>query len=207
MRLQAQFGILLMLASLPVCASIVAGGDAHLPRFFLQKTAQGQSKGTEHEAPVQPGKWLQKFRDLPPDQRLKALESDPDFKKLTPEQQQALRDRLHHFNSLPQEEQDRRAKWIEVLGSLPPEQRHKIQTSAKQLQELPDDRKNVVRRAVKDLSEMTEAQRNSIMQSDKFKQTFSDNERDIIATMVPPRALMQEKTGAVVGSGAPTPHK
>src|SRR5262245_56363010 len=40
------------------------------------------------------GDWLQAHKDLPPDQQLKLLESDPNFKKLPPQRQNELRERL-----------------------------------------------------------------------------------------------------------------
>ncbi len=47
------------------------------------------------------GDWLQAHKDLPLDQQLKLLESEPGFKKLPADRQAALRERLKKFNSLP----------------------------------------------------------------------------------------------------------
>ena len=51
------------------------------------------------------GDWLRRYKDLPPDEQERALQSDPAFQKLPPARQELLRQRLQHFSSLPPQQQ------------------------------------------------------------------------------------------------------
>jgi hypothetical protein len=55
------------------------------------------------------------------------------------------------------------------------------------MQQLPPDRRNMVRTAVRDLSALPPGQREQIIDSNRFKSTFSPEERDIMrgATRLP----------------------
>ena len=86
------------------------------------------------------GDWLQAHKDLPPDQQLKLLESEPAFKRLPAERQNALRERLKKFNSLPADKRNQALKRMEFLAKLTPQQRQQLREANQQLQTLPQDR-------------------------------------------------------------------
>src|SRR6476646_9277431 len=86
------------------------------------------------------GDWLQAHKDLPLDQQLKLLESDPKFKKLPADRQNALRERLKKFNSLPPDKRQQAFQRMEFLAKLTPQQRQQLRDANTQLQGLPPDR-------------------------------------------------------------------
>jgi len=126
------------------------------------------------------GEWLKKNKDLPLEQQQKNLQNDPNFKALPPQRQQQLMDRLQRFNSLPPQQKDRVIQRMETFDRLTPEQQQQARGVFNQFRTLPDERKGMVRRAYRDLQMMPPSQRQQILESDKFKSTFSDDERNLL---------------------------
>jgi hypothetical protein len=148
---------------------------------------------------VQPnkmGQWLQNHKNLPPDQQEKLLESDPNFKKLPLERQQQLRDRLRKFNSLPPEQRERALNRMQYMASLTPAQRQEIRDAGRELQGLPQDRQVMVHKALRHLRQMDPQERQQVMDSDRFKSTFSEQERGIITRL----AAINPQEAASTGS-------
>jgi hypothetical protein len=136
-----------------------------------------------HSGPQQQGHvgdWLRRYKDLPPDEQERALQSDPAFQRLTPERQQQLRQRLVHFSSLPPQQQLRMLNRMDTWEHLTPEQKQQARQIFKQMQQLPPDRQRMVQTAVRDLRAMPPDQREKIIDSDRFKGMFSDQEREMM---------------------------
>jgi phage-related protein len=148
------------------------------------------------------GEWLESHKNLPPDQQLKALESDPKFQKLPPDRQAALRERLRKFNSLPPEQRDRALQRMDFMQSLTHEQREQIRDANQKMQALPQDRRVAVHTALRHLRQMSPEQRQQVFASDRFRNTFSGQEQEILkqlATINPPfgsSSTFQPKSGA-----------
>jgi hypothetical protein len=162
---------------------------------FLQATQQktpnaanrpGQKGGRKM------GEWLEAHKNLPPDQQLKLLESEPAFKKLPPERQNALRDRLKKFNSLPPEKREQAFQRMQFLASLSQQQREQLRDASQQLRGLPPERQLAVHKALRHLRQMPPAERQQVIQSDRFRSTFSDQEQKLIGQMA---ALPGEAAG------------
>jgi hypothetical protein len=126
------------------------------------------------------GDWLRRYKDMPAGEQERALQNDPQFRHLRPEQQQQLRQRLQHFSNLPQQQQQRMLNRMETWEHLTPEQKQQARQVFGQMQQLPPDRRRMVTSAVHDLRAMPPAQREQIIESDRFKGTFSPQERDIV---------------------------
>jgi len=133
------------------------------------------------------GDWLRRYKDLPPDEQEKALQNDPAFRKLPPARQQRLRERLQTFSTLPPQQQLRVLNRMETWEHLTPEQKHQARQTFRQMQQLPPDRRRLVHKAIDDLRAMPPDQREQVINSDRFKRTFSDQERDLMrgATRLP----------------------
>jgi hypothetical protein len=129
------------------------------------------------------GDWLQAHKNLPPDQQLKLLENDPNFKKLPPARQAELRERLMKFNSLPPEKREQALKRMEFLAKLTPQQRQQLRDANQQLQGLPEDRRVAVHKAVRHLRQMPPDERQQVLASDHFRSTFSDQEQKLISQL------------------------
>jgi hypothetical protein len=126
------------------------------------------------------GDWLRRYKDLPPEEQEKALQSDPTFQKLPPARQQILRQRLQHFSSLPPQQQLQMLNRMETWEHLTPEQKQQARQIFRQMQQLPPDRQRMVRTAVRDLRAMPPDQRERVIDSDRFKGMFSDQEREMM---------------------------
>lgn len=137
----------------------------------------GQKRG------YQMGEWLRTHKDLPLDQQLKLLESDPQFKRLTPDHQNALRDRLKKFNSLSPKQRDQALKRMQFLARLTPQQRQQLRDASQQLQGLPPERRVAVHKALRHLRQMPPDQRKQVLESDDFRSTFSDQEQKLIGQL------------------------
>ena len=64
----------------------------------------------------------------------------------------------------------------ETWEHLTPEQQEQV----RRMQQLPPDRRRMVRAAARDLSAMPEEQREQVINSERFKGTFSDQEREML---------------------------
>ena len=156
------------------------------PVALLQATPQKSPNSANHPAQKggrKMGDWLQAHKDLPLDQQLKLLESDPHFKKLPPERQNELRDRLKKFNSLPPDKREQALQRMEFLAKLTPQQRQELRSANEQLKGLPPERQVAVHTALRHLRQMPLAERQQVIQSDRFRSTFSDQEQKLISQL------------------------
>jgi Protein of unknown function (DUF3106) len=172
---------------------VTAAGLAAAPLSAQQQRRENRGQGNApvfrgggafHRPPGQhAGDWLRKYKDVPPAQQQKALESDPQFRNLPPERQERLKERLQRFNSLPPERQQRILNRMETWEHLTPDQQQKARDAFGRFRQLPDDRRNMVRSAVRDLQQMSPEDRQRVVNSDRFKSQFTDNERGILNEM------------------------
>ena len=169
------FGTMLLGATLALAQTQPAGPAAQPNN--PQAAAPAHPKGPRH------GDWLRKYKDLPPDQQMKALEADPNFKKLPPERQEALRQRLAKFNSLPPEQREKIVKRMRRFENLTPAQREQARELAKRYRDIPPERRQKMRAAMHDLAQMSPDDRNKALDSDQYRSDFSDNEREIMRGM------------------------
>ena len=156
------------------------------PVLLVQATPQKSPNGGNHSAQKnghKMGDWLQAHKDLPLDQQLKLLESEPGFKKLPADRQAAFRERLKNFNSLPPEKRAQALQRMEFLSKLTPQQRQELRSANEQLKGLPPERQVAVHTAVRHLRQMPSAERQQVIQSDNFRSTFSDQEQKLISEL------------------------
>ena len=164
--------------------SLMAGAQAGPPRA-------PQAKGRRPMPPRarRAGDWIRAHSKLPPAEQEKALENDPEFKKQSPERQAELRRRLRYFNSLPPRQRERALRRWEILETYSPEQREQIRQAQQELRSLPELRRLMIHRAVRALHRMTPEGRQQVYQSDRFHNTFSQQEQNILKRltgMTPP---------------------
>jgi hypothetical protein len=156
------------------------------PVALLQATPQKSPNGANHSAQKgghKMGDWLQAHKDLPLDQQLKLLESEPGFKKLPADRQAAFRERLKNFNSLTPEKRAQALQRMEFLSKLTSQQRQELRSANEQLKGLPPDRQVAVHTALRHLRQMPPAERQQVIQSDRFRSTFSDQEQKLISQL------------------------
>jgi uncharacterized protein DUF3106 len=181
-----------MLANVSLAQKTTPHAPPPRPTPMPQQQAPVPQQHVSRPQPAHPqqghaGDWLRRYKDLPPEEQERALQSDPAFQKLPPAQQQLLRQRLQHFSSLPPQQQLRMLNRMETWEHLTPEQKQQARQIFGQMQQLPPERRRLVHKAIDDLRQMPPDQREQIINSDRFKGMFSDQEREMMrgATRLP----------------------
>lgn len=126
------------------------------------------------------GDWLRKHKNLSAEDQERALENDARFQELPPERQERFRRRLRWFNSLPQEKRERILDRMETFEHLPPEQQERIRNLFGRMRRLPPERRQAVRQAARRLREMPPGERTRALNSPRFRNDFSEQERELI---------------------------
>jgi hypothetical protein len=174
------------LITLNVPSRVSTSAHRPAPVLLVQATPQKSPNGANHSAQKggrKMGDWLQAHKDLPLDQQLRLLESEPGFKRLPADRQAALRERLKKFNSLTPAQRDQAVKRMEFLSKLTPQQRQELRDANQQLKGLPPERQVAVHTALRHLRQMPPAERQQVIQSDRFRSTFSDQEQKLIGQL------------------------
>jgi hypothetical protein len=174
------------LITLNVPSRVTTSAHRPAPVLLVQATPQKSPNGANHSAQKggrKMGDWLQAHKDLPLDQQLKLLESEPGFKRLPADRQATLRERLKKFNSLTPAQRDQAVKRMEFLSKLTPQQRQELRDANQQLKGLPPERQVAVHTALRHLRQMPPAERQQVIQSDRFRSTFSDQEQKLIGQL------------------------
>ncbi len=129
------------------------------------------------------GDWLRKYMALPPEQQEKQLRQDPTFRNLPPEKQNHLLDRLRSFNSQPPEKKAMILNRMETFEHMTPEQQTAARNLFERYRSLPDDQRSKVSQAYRRLRGMPPQARNQLLSSDEFRNSFTDDERDLLRGM------------------------
>jgi hypothetical protein len=174
------------LVTLNVPSHVTTSAHRPAPVLLMQASPQKSPNAANHPAQKggrKMGDWLQAHKDLPLDQQIKILESEPSFKKLPADRQAALRERLKKFNSLTPDKREQALQRMEFLSKLTPQQRQELRSANEQLKGLPPDRQVAVHTALRHLRQMPPAERQQLIQSDRFRSTFSDQEQKLISQL------------------------
>lgn len=134
------------------------------------------------------GEWLDRHRNMPIDQQLKALDNEPGFRELPAQTQQRMRDQLVKLNNMPAAARNQRIAENEALERLSEPQRQQAMNTIGQLTQqvgsLPQDRQRAVKRAFRDLRTLPPNQRQQYMNSPTYRAQFSDQERNLLGRLM-----------------------
>lgn len=167
--------------------------------------SQGERKGWKRGPGPHGGDWLRKMSDLPPEEQERALQSDPEFQRLAPEDQTRLRQRLRKFNSLPSEQKQRIFNRWERFEHLTPEQQARLRGYHDRLREMPDERRRMMYRALRALRDMPPQERDRTLSSERFRNTFSPEERTLLRRMAEIEPAPREDERGAPQSDEPPP--
>ena len=151
---------------------------------FARPTPPGPRPRFDSNQQAHLGTWLQRHRNLPPEQQERALQSEPGFNRLPPETQQKLLNRLRQINRMPPNQRQRTVDHIEALERLTPQMRQQVRASFQDFHALPEDRQRMVRKAFRDLREYPPEQRQALMNSGQFQAQFTPQERSILGNIL-----------------------
>jgi len=151
--------------------------------------AQGGGQARQHPGPGKnqqqrpigkAGDWIRNHQGMTPEQQQRALENDPGFKDLPAARQAALRERLRKFNSLDPQQRERAMRRWEFLETLKPEQREQLRQSNQELKK-PSRRPSAHGPQSPSLPAPDDPEgREEVFKSDRFHNTFSGQEQDIL---------------------------
>ncbi len=149
------------------------------PGFGSPGITRQQQQSQEHLP-----QWFRQHQYLPPWAQERALRSEPGFNRLPPSEQQRLLIRLRQLDSMPPQKRERTLQWMEALERLSPERRQRVRSTMQRLTQMPADRRRMMHRAFLDLSQLPPGQREEILNSPQFRTQFSDEEREILETLM-----------------------
>lgn len=131
-----------------------------------------------------PPQWVEKLRNMPPDQQQRFLENSRQFQNLPPQRQQQIRQNLQKWNSLSPQQKEALRQREEVLKNMTPEQRQYLRnTLLPQWQALPPDRRQVINRHLAMLSRLSPETQEAALNDPKFMQGLSPDEQTMLRNL------------------------
>jgi len=145
--------------------------------------ANGEAKGQPNERAMEglPGKWVQRLRDMPPEQQQQFLENNAQFRQLPAWRQEQVRQNLEKWNRLSPDEKAAVREREQFLENLPPERREYIRnTLLPKWQAMPQDRRQAINRHLGMLRQMSPATQQAALNDPKFLQGLSPDEQSLL---------------------------
>jgi hypothetical protein len=200
MRRFLQFGLLALLA-LNLWAQTAAAQDGERLREWrarqqARREAGAQQKGKPNERAMEglPPKWVDRVRDMPPEQQQQFLENNAQFRQLPPARQEQVRQNLEKWNRLSPDEKDAVRKREEFLENLPPERREYVQsTLLPKWQAMPPARRQAINRHLAMLGQMSPATQEAALNDPRFVGGLSPDERSMLRDL---NSLRNPSSGA-----------
>ena len=182
MRFVLQFGasglvalLLCAFGSTAVAQNGPNGPPARSP--FAGRAGRGPGPGFDRPEPVPPHLMMERISRMSPDELERMLRRFP------PERRANFEERLKHLQNMPPALRERMREEFNAFMALKPEQREEVRQSFAKLSRLPDDRRMEVRREVNRLRQMPPQRRTARMSNPRFKEEFSEEERQILADL------------------------
>lgn len=128
-----------------------------------------------------PPKWVERVRDMPPEQQQRFLENNEAFRSLPPQRQQQIRQNLEKWNQLSPEEKQAAREREAALERMTPEQREYVRnTLLPRWQAMPQDRRQVINRHLAMLRNMSPATQEAALNDPRFTQGLSPDEQSML---------------------------
>ena len=141
----------------------------------------GPAKPNERAMEGLPGKWVQRLRDMPPEQQQQFLQNNEQFRRLPPWRQEQVRQNLEKWNRLMPEQRAEVREREAFLENLPPERREYIRdTLLPKWQALPPERRQAINRRLGMLREMSAETQQAALNDPKFMQGLSPDEQSML---------------------------
>jgi Protein of unknown function (DUF3106) len=185
--------------SMTVFAAQPAGAQDGPWHHFTQPRATNVAQRVRDSEPVQPQpnggggvrsldglppRWVERLRDMPPEQQERFLDNNRQFQNLPPQRQQQIRQNLEKWNNLTPEQKQALRDREKVLESLSPEQRQYIRnTLLPQWQAMPIERRQVIKRHLAMLSQMSPTTQEAMLNDPKFLRGLSPDEQVMLRSL------------------------
>jgi ferric-dicitrate binding protein FerR (iron transport regulator) len=193
-RRLAQLGTVIALLMVLLAQTVSAQDGERLREWRARQEARreaaaqrrangGGAKGQPNERAMEglPPKWVDRVRDMPPDQQQQFFENNAQFKQLPPARQAQVRQNLEKWNQLSPEEKDAVRQREQFLDNLPPEQREYVRnTLLPKWQALPQPRRQAINQHLAMLRNMSPATQQAALNDPKFTQGLSADEQSML---------------------------
>jgi hypothetical protein len=183
-----QFGWLAVLAFGCLAHTASAQNGERLREWRARREAaaakrEGAAKGQPNERSMEglPPKWVDRVRDMSPEQQQQFLENNEQFKQLPPARQDQVRQNLAKWNTLSPEEKDAVRQREQFLENLPPEQREYLRsTLLPKWQALPQPRRQAINQRLAMLGKMSPSTQQAALNDPKFIAGLSPDEQSML---------------------------
>jgi hypothetical protein len=143
----------------------------------------GAAKGQPNERAMEglPPKWVDRVRDMPPEQQQQFFENNAQFRQLPPAKQEQIRQNLDKWNRLSPEEKEAARGRENLLEQMSPEQREYVRgTLLPKWQGLPQPRRQAINQHLAMLRNMSPATQQAALNDPKFTQGLSPDEQSML---------------------------
>jgi hypothetical protein len=147
------------------------------------RQANGGAKGQPNARGMEglPPKWVEKLRDMPPEQQQRFMENNEQFRNLPPERQQQIRQNLQRWNNLTPEQKQEAINREAVLERMTPEQRQYVRNVLlPKWQSMPQERRQVMNRHLAMLRNMSPETQQAALNDPRFMQGLSPDEQSML---------------------------
>ncbi len=143
----------------------------------------GAAHGQPNERAMEglPPKWVERVRDMSPEQQQQFLENNAQFKQLPPGRQQQILQNLDKWNRLTPEQKQEAIDRERLLEQLTPEQREYVRgTLLPKWQALPQPRRQAINQHLAMLRNMSPSTQQAALNDPKFTQGLSPDEQSML---------------------------
>lgn len=128
-----------------------------------------------------PPKWIDKLRDMPPDQQQRFLDNNQQFQRLSPERQEQIRRNLERWNRLTPEQKQQTIAAEQAFERMMPQQRQYVRNVLlPKWQAMPQPRRQVINRHLAMLRNMSPATQQAALNDPRFVQGLSPDEQSML---------------------------
>jgi hypothetical protein len=128
-----------------------------------------------------PPKWVEKLRDMPPEEQQRFMQNDQRFNNLPPARQEQIRRNLERWNSLTPEQKDRARAAADAFARMTPAQRQYVRNVLlPKWQAMPFERRQVINRHLAMLRNMDPAAQQAALNDPRFMRGLSPDEQSML---------------------------
>ena len=157
------------------------GGRSSPPPMAGQSGPQRNEQSNLRGMAGLPPRWIEKLRELPPDQQERFLRNNERFQNLPPWRQEQIRRNLQRWNNLtPEQKQEARSAEAAFERMTPQQRQYVRNTLLPQWRALPRERRQAINRHLAVLRNMSPSTQQAALNDPRFLQGLNENERSML---------------------------
>ncbi len=163
-----------------------AQGPAKTPAYNGAKAGQpkqggGKPQGEGRGLAGLPPKWVDRLRDMSPEEQERFMRNNQRFQNLPPQRQAQIRRNLQRWNNLSPTERNAIRDRERIWEQMSPEQRQYVQNVLlPKWQSMPQERRNLINGRMHVLQGMTPSQQEQALKDPRFLRGLSPDEQSML---------------------------